>query len=283
MSRTDLNDVVRYRMLTTAALRLIAIWLVALEFVPTLAEAIRYLWYMTYRSNRPNSIVIGDNWAYFWSATGKAIALLLVAIFLIMYARHLARRIIPVGASRCPGCDYNLSSAKAPICPECGLHLGPDFHAPPPSKETSCEPDRSVNNVVRNRMLTAVVLRLMGIWLLASRIVPLVAQAVTMYWEFIAAPQQQGFSTVYELSWMWGNFVQAFLLALVGLVLIIYARRLARRIIPIALHRCPGCDYDLGTAPPARCPECGLFLGEGFHTPTPVGENRATDPAKLGQ
>lgn len=32
----------------------------------------------------------------------------------------------------CPKCRFNLENFRADRCPECGLYLGEDFHAPPP-------------------------------------------------------------------------------------------------------------------------------------------------------
>lgn len=32
----------------------------------------------------------------------------------------------------CPKCRFNLEHFRADRCPECGLYLGEDFHAPPP-------------------------------------------------------------------------------------------------------------------------------------------------------
>lgn len=119
-----------------------------------------------------------------------------------------------------------------------------------------------LNDVVRYRMLTTGALRLMGIWLIASRILPLVTQAAMILWQDLIAPNFSGTrSGLWGNSpWFWGNIAQGTLFLVVGLWLIIYARRLARKIIPIGTGRCPGCDYDLGAAPPTVCPECGLDL-----------------------
>ena len=119
-----------------------------------------------------------------------------------------------------------------------------------------------LNDVVRYRMLTTGALRLIGIWLIATRILPLVTQAAMILWQDLIAPNFSGTRPGLwgNSPWFWGNIAQGTLFLAVGLWLIIYARRLARKIIPIASGRCPGCDYDLGAAPPTVCPECGLDL-----------------------
>lgn len=125
MSRTDLNDVVRYRLITVGVLRLMGIWLIAAYVVPSLADGLTAWW--QFASLTRQSFAFGGgvsmDMGMFWGTIGKSVGLLLIGLFLIVYARRLARKIIPVGASRCPGCDYDLSSARAPTCPECGLDL----------------------------------------------------------------------------------------------------------------------------------------------------------------
>ena len=128
-----------------------------------------------------------------------------------------------------------------------------------------------LNDVIRYRMLTTGVLRLMGIWIIASRILPLVSQALVIMWQDSITPNFSG--GLSNQPWLWGNIGQAVIYTLLGLFLIVYARRLARKIIPTATSRCPGCDYDLGAAPPARCPECGLDLSPLL--PTPVQSSGA--------
>ena len=119
-----------------------------------------------------------------------------------------------------------------------------------------------LNDVVRYRMITAGVLRIMGIWLIATRILPLVVQGVMIWWQDQITPSFAGTRTGFfgNSPWLWGNLIQGLLFLAVGVLLIVYARRLARKIIPIGAGRCPGCDYDLGGEPPAKCPECGLDL-----------------------
>lgn len=127
-----------------------------------------------------------------------------------------------------------------------------------------------LNDVVRYRMITAGVLRILGIWLIATRILPLVVQGVMIWWQDQISPNFAGTRTglLNSSPWFWGNLIQSFFFLAAGLFLIVYARRLARKIITIAASRCPGCDYDLGKAPPALCPECGLDLSS--LSPAPV-------------
>lgn len=139
-----------------------------------------------------------------------------------------------------------------------------------------------LNDVVRYRLLVTAALRLMGIWLIASRILPLVTQALMILWQDLIAPNFTGSPAGLwgNSPWFWGNIAQGILFLIAGLFLIIYARRLARRIIPIASGRCPGCDYDLGKAPPSRCPECGLDLSSLI---VPIDPDPVQSPGKDSQ
>ncbi len=115
-----------------------------------------------------------------------------------------------------------------------------------------------LNDVVRSRLITVVILRLMGIWLIASRVLPLVAQALIIMWQDSITPNFSG--GLSNQPWLIGNIAQAVIFTAIGLFLIVYARRLARQIIPVGASRCPGCDYDISSARAPTCPECGLDL-----------------------
>ena len=123
-----------------------------------------------------------------------------------------------------------------------------------------------LNDVVRYRLITTGLLRLMGIWLIASRVLPLVSQALIIMWQDSLTPNFTG--GLSNQPWLIGNLAQGVIFTAIGIFLIVYARRLARKVIPVAPSRCPGCDYDLGMAPPALCPECGLDLSS--LNPAPV-------------
>jgi hypothetical protein len=50
----------------------------------------------------------------------------------------------------------------------------------------------------------------------------------------------------------------------------------ARRVIRVRGRVCPGCGYALEGRPVERCPECALFLGDGFMDP-PVDSGDGPD------
>ncbi len=120
MSRTDLNDVVRYRLITVGVLRLMGIWLIASRVLPLVSQALIIMWQDSITPNFTGGL---SNQPWLIGNAAQSVIFTGIGLFLIVYARRLARKIIPVGASRCPGCDYDLSSARAPTCPECGLDL----------------------------------------------------------------------------------------------------------------------------------------------------------------
>jgi len=122
-----------------------------------------------------------------------------------------------------------------------------------------------LNDVVRYRLITTGVLRLMGIWLIASRVLPLVSQALIIMWQDSITPNFTG--GLSNQPWLIGNIAQAVIFTAIGLFLIVYARRLARKVIPVAPSRCPACDYDLSSAKAQTCPECGLDLSSLGQTP----------------
>ena len=53
-----------------------------------------------------------------------------------LIAPKLVRLIVPDYTSRCPKCRFSLENFRADRCPECGLYLGEDFHAPPPPSQS---------------------------------------------------------------------------------------------------------------------------------------------------
>lgn len=55
-----------------------------------------------------------------------------VGLAMVLVGERCARLIVRVPADVCPKCRFNLESFRADRCPECGLYLGEDFHAPPP-------------------------------------------------------------------------------------------------------------------------------------------------------
>ena len=55
---------------------------------------------------------------------------------LIALASPIARNAVKIASNMCPKCRFSLEHFRADRCPECGLFLGPDFHAPPSPTET---------------------------------------------------------------------------------------------------------------------------------------------------
>lgn len=131
-----------------------------------------------------------------------------------------------------------------------------------------------LNDVVRYRLITTVVLRLMGIWLIASRVLPLVSQALIIMWQDSITPNFTG--GLSNQPWLIGNLAQGVIFTAIGLFLIVYARRLARQIIPVPANRCPACDYDLSSAKAQTCPECGLDLSSlgQAHVQSPAADSQ---------
>jgi len=78
----------------------------------------------------------------FGSSGGMAVIAGLVAIALWRGAPYLAKKVLPDFTGVCPKCRYSLDNFRAERCPECGLFLGEDFHAPPvPSKASKDDTD----------------------------------------------------------------------------------------------------------------------------------------------
>jgi len=60
------------------------------------------------------------------------IALIAIGMVFIFRSAWIARLCVPsVPRPECPKCRYRLENFRADRCPECGLYLGEDFHAPP--------------------------------------------------------------------------------------------------------------------------------------------------------
>lgn len=54
------------------------------------------------------------------------------SLFVLARPRRIARWLVPWPAdTACPCCRFSLERFRAHRCPECGVVLGPDFHAPP--------------------------------------------------------------------------------------------------------------------------------------------------------
>ncbi len=66
-------------------------------------------------------------------------AILAIPVSLVCYfkAETIARRLVWLPKyTACPGCNFSLDNFRSDRCPECGLYLGEDFHAPPPPSQS---------------------------------------------------------------------------------------------------------------------------------------------------
>lgn len=77
---------------------------------------------------------------FIWDATYWTPYLTLISGLLLTFrSAWVARLCVPITLSaHCPKCQFDLENIRADRCPDCGLYLGDDFHAPP-SPETSQE------------------------------------------------------------------------------------------------------------------------------------------------
>ncbi|GAB5497364.1 MAG: hypothetical protein Phyf2KO_24440 [Phycisphaerales bacterium] len=115
--------------------------------------------------------------------------------------------------------------------------------------------------VTRYRLIAAAVLRLIGLWVLITRPIPLIQQAAILWWQTARASTANVRSgLIYDQPWLVGNLFQAIFFVAAGVVLLVYARRVAIWVVPVPKPRCPGCQYDLKASAAAICPECGLDL-----------------------
>lgn len=74
--------------------------------------------YMTLSGDLAEIIYIPEQLAPFFAMAGVFI---LPAIPLWLFDRWLARKLVPMPQSHCPGCGYQLQHLTRPHCPECGL------------------------------------------------------------------------------------------------------------------------------------------------------------------
>lgn len=121
--------------------------------------------------------------------------------------------------------------------------------------------NQDLQTVTRYRMIAAAVLRLIGLWVLITRPVPLIQQAAILWWQSTRANTVNvRTSILYDQPWLVGNILQGLFFVAAGVVLLVYARRIAILIVPVPRPRCPGCQYDLKASQAAICSECGLDL-----------------------
>lgn len=91
---------------------------------------------------------------------------------------------------------------------------------------------------------------------------------------------------LFDLYWYWPRLLVAFVLATVGVVLLMFRNPLARWCLPISTQpvRCPQCGFRLHGLREPRCPECGLELPDEIvkTPPIPSSPAAATGVARDG-
>jgi hypothetical protein len=71
-----------------------------------------------------------------WSSMAIILFYLIAAVVLWLSSPFISRISIRCPEAKCPKCRFSLEYFRADRCPECGLFLGEDFHAPPPAGES---------------------------------------------------------------------------------------------------------------------------------------------------
>lgn len=133
------REIYNSRLLLTGAIRYLSLLFFLLALAPAADNVLVYLYYsMTGPPLLPGesmdwvSLILGAGPGHFLLAAFSATCFFLAS----RIARHLIR--IPLSLE-CPKCRFSLDNFRAERCPECGLYLGEDFHAPPPPTETPVE------------------------------------------------------------------------------------------------------------------------------------------------
>jgi hypothetical protein len=125
-------DIVRYRCIAAAVIRGIGL----LMLLYAAARVGVHLWDSYWAT--VGTIAAGAP-TRSWLAALPKLHMVLGAVAIVMFTRssRIARVLVPWTAdAACPRCRFSLESFQADLCPECGLHLGPSFHAPPPPAGT---------------------------------------------------------------------------------------------------------------------------------------------------
>jgi hypothetical protein len=133
-----------------------------------------------------------------------------------------------------------------------------------------------LQTVVRYRLAVTAVIRLLGLWLLITRPLQYINQAVRYLWEAYFSTTSSGtrFGVYDEPVWMITNLIQGSLYLFFGIWMLAKARRIAAWMVPVPKPSCPGCRYDLSSSNAQACPECGLDLSS-LQSPTPDSESMA--------
>ncbi len=125
MRRIDEN-ICKIRIWSVVGIRLVAVYIAASFFISVSASVVMSLL---------------DP----WQPTGGGMVFQLVvtcvstvgtAIGVWFLAPWIADKLVSDYSQSCPKCRFSLEYFRADRCPECGLFLGEDFHAPPKAGES---------------------------------------------------------------------------------------------------------------------------------------------------
>jgi hypothetical protein len=113
--------------------RLIGVALVLFSLYQWSHQIERHVYY-TMRYDIPFTNVF----EFIWDATYWTPYLTLISGLLLAFrSAWVARLCVPITLNaHCPKCRFSLEGSRADRCPECGLYLGEDFHAPPPPSQS---------------------------------------------------------------------------------------------------------------------------------------------------
>lgn len=136
--------------------------------------------------------------------------------------------------------------------------------APPPPTPTTEAPAQwadalrlSPDEVVRRRLLAALILRIIGLVCAVAWVAPVSS------WLFEGLHDGDLLNLYYYAN----RLISAAVLMLVAATGFLFAPRIARRLVPVAARPlCPACGFDLEGLAAPRCPECGLAFVVG-HAP----------------
>lgn len=121
--RSSASVVRESRLVFEAAVRLIGLIVLVIAIVGPLAS-----WLV-------EGIHDGDltNYIYYAARINITIFLVVCGLLFMIFANIVSRWLIRIQEPECPKCRFSLEHFRADRCPECGLFLGEDFHAPHPS------------------------------------------------------------------------------------------------------------------------------------------------------